>query len=261
MPWYNKPINELRISMTPEEKARQEIDKLLTEAGWIIQDRVEFNRFAGIGVAVREFLMADNTEADYLLFVDGKAVGVIEAKKSDLTLSGVETQSQGYACNLPEGTRCFQMPLPFVYESNGSEIYFRDCRDNICRSRRIFAFHKPETLLELITTENTLRNRITELPELNKEGLRDCQIEAIEGLEESLKQGKLRSLIQMATGAGKTFTTCNFTYRLLKHAKAKRILFLVDRNNLGEQTKKEYEQGEIKHLQIFILFNIFNKTR
>lgn len=228
--------------MTPEEKARQEIDKLLVEAGWIIQDRVEFNRFAGVGVAVREFLMADNTEADYLLFVDGKAVGVIEAKKSDLTLSGVETQSQGYACNLPEGTRCFQMPLPFVYESNGSEIYFRDCRDNICRSRRIFAFHKPETLLELITTENTLRNRITELPELNKEGLRDCQIEAIEGLEESLKQGKPRSLIQMATGAGKTFTTCNFTYRLLKHAKAKRILFLVDRNNLGEQTKKEYEQ-------------------
>lgn len=232
--------------MTPEEKARQEIDKLLVEAGWVIQDRVDFNRFAGVGVAVREFLMADNTEADYLLFVDGKAVGVIEAKKSDLTLSGVETQSQGYACNLPEGTRCFQMPLPFVYESNGSEIYFRDCRDNICRSRRIFAFHKPETLLELITTENTLRNRITELPELNKEGLRDCQIEAIEGLEESLKQGKPRSLIQMATGAGKTFTTCNFTYRLLKHAKAKRILFLVDRNNLGEQTKKEYEQFKPK---------------
>lgn len=232
--------------MTPEEKARQEIDKLLVEAGWVIQDRVDFNRFAGVGVAVREFLMADNTEADYLLFVDGKAVGVIEAKKSDLTLSGVETQSQGYACNLPEGTRCFQMPLPFVYESNGSEIYFRDCRDNICRSRRIFAFHKPETLLELITTENTLRNRITELPELNKEGLRDCQIEAIEGLEESLKQGKPRSLIQMATGAGKTFTTCNFTYRLLKHAKTKRILFLVDRNNLGEQTKKEYEQFKPK---------------
>lgn len=181
--------------MTPEEKARQEIDKLLTDAGWIIQDRVEFNRFAGVGVVVREFLMADNTEADYLLFVDGKAVGVIEAKKSDLTLSGVETQSQGYACNLPEGTRCFQMPLPFVYESNGSEIYFRDCRDNICRSRKIFAFHKPETLLEFITSDDTLRNRITRLPELNKEGLRDCQVEAIGGLEDSLKQGKPRSLI------------------------------------------------------------------
>ena len=156
--------------MTPEEKARQEIDKLLVEAGWIIQDRVDFNRFAGVGVAVREFLMADNTEADYLLFVDGKAVGAIEAKKEGSTLSGVERQSQGYACNLPDGTRCFEMPLPFVYESNGNEIEFRDCREKICRSRKIFAFHKPETLLELITSESTLRNRITELPELNKEG-------------------------------------------------------------------------------------------
>ncbi len=228
--------------MTPEEKARQEIDKLLVSAGWIIQDRIDFNRFAGIGVAVREFLMADNTEADYLLFVDGKAIGVIEAKKSDVTLSGVESQSQGYACNLPDGTRTFMLPLPFVYESNGSEIYFRDSRDKICRSRRIFAFHKPETLLEMINSDDTLRNRITKLPELHKVGLRECQVEAIEGLENSLKQGKSRSLIQMATGAGKTFTTCNFTYRLLKYAKAKRILFLVDRNNLGEQTKKEYEQ-------------------
>ena len=86
--------------MNPEDKARKEIDTLLIEAGWVIQDRAEFNRFAGIGVAVREFLMTDNTEADYLLFVDGKAVGVIEAKKSELSLSGVEVQSQGYACNL-----------------------------------------------------------------------------------------------------------------------------------------------------------------
>ena len=102
-------------------------------------------------------------------------------------MSGVENQSQGYACNLPEGVRCYQMPLPFVYESNGSEIYFRDCRDKVCRSRRLFAFHKPETLLELISSEDTLRNKLLTMPELNKEGLRDCQIEAIEGLEKSLK--------------------------------------------------------------------------
>jgi len=228
--------------MTPEEKARIEIDKQLEQAGWTIQDRDELNIRASLGVAVREFVMKDNGESDYLLYVDGKVIGVIEAKKAELPLSGIETQSQGYAQNLPEGIRCYQKPLPFVYESNGSEIFFRDCRDKICRSRRIFNFHKPETLLELIKEENTLRNNLLTLPELNKIGLRDCQVEAIVSLENSLKQGKPRALIQMATGAGKTFTTCNFTYRLLKHAKAKRILFLVDRNNLGEQTKKEYEK-------------------
>ena len=232
--------------MTPEEKARIEIDKMLEQAGWIVQDRSELNIRASMGVAIREFVMKDNGESDYLLFVNGKDIGVLEAKKAELSLSGVENQSQGYACNLPEGVRCYQMPLPFVYESNGSEIYFRDCRDEVCRSRRLFAFHKPETLFELISNEDTLRNKLTMMPELNREGLRDCQVEAIVGLENSLKQGKPRALIQMATGAGKTFTTCNFTYRLLRHAKAKRILFLVDRNNLGEQTKKEYEQFKPK---------------
>lgn len=232
--------------MTPEEKARIEIDKMLEQAGWIVQDRSELNIRASMGVAIREFVMKDNGESDYLLFVNGKAIGVLEAKKAELSLSGVENQSQSYACNLPEGARYYQMPLPFIYESNGSEIYFRDCRDVVCRSRRLFTFHKPETLFELISNEDTLRNKLTMMPELNKEGLRDCQVEAIVGLENSLKQGKPRALIQMATGAGKTFTTCNFTYRLLKHAKAKRILFLVDRNNLGEQTKKEYEQFKPK---------------
>lgn len=232
--------------MTPEEKARIEIDKMLEQAGWVVQDRSELNIRASLGVAIREFVMKDNGESDYLLFVNGKAVGVLEAKKAELSLSGVENQSQGYACSLPEGVRCYQMPLPFIYESNGSEIYFRDCRDKICRSRRLFSFHKPETLYELISNEDTLRNNLMTLPELNKEGLRACQVEAIEGLEDSLKNGKPRALIQMATGAGKTFTTCNFTYRLLKYAKAKRILFLVDRNNLGEQTKKEYEQFKPK---------------
>ncbi|NLE05357.1 MAG: DEAD/DEAH box helicase family protein, partial [Crenarchaeota archaeon] len=232
--------------VTPEAKAREKIDNLLIQAGWDVQDRENFNRTAKLGVAVREFLMSDNTEADYLLFVNGKAVGAIEAKKAGLSLSGVETQSKGYACNLPDGVRAYQMPLPFVYESNSEEIYFRDCRDKICRSRKIFAFHKPETLLEWVNQDFTLRNNLHILPELDKEGLRDCQIEAITGLEESLTNGRNRSLIQMATGAGKTFTACNFTYRLLKYAKAKRVLFLVDRNNLGDQTKKEFEQFKPK---------------
>lgn len=231
---------------TPEAKAREKIDELLIQAGWVIQNRNTFNRKASLGVAVREFLMSDNTEADYLLFVDGKAIGAIEAKKEGLSLSGIEGQSQGYACNLPDGVRAYQQPLPFVYESNSAEIYFRDCRDTVCRSRKVFAFHKPETLLEWINQNSTLRNNLLTLPELNTDGLRDCQVEAITGLEASLANGKSRSLIQMATGAGKTFTACNFTYRLLKNAKAKRVLFLVDRNNLGDQTKKEFEQFKPK---------------
>ena len=232
--------------MTPEEKAREQIDKLLIAAGWVIQDRCTFNRNAALGVAVREFLMADNTEADYLLFVDGKACGVIEAKKEGLSLSGVENQTSGYANNLPDKTRVWQNPLPFIYESNSQETYFTDLRDiNYC-SRRIFAFHKPEYLYQLLQEDSTLRNNLKNLPELNKTGLRDCQIEAIDGLEKSLSCNKSRSLIHMATGAGKTFTACNFVYRLLKYAKAKRVLFLVDRNNLGRQTKKEFDNFKLQ---------------
>lgn len=227
--------------MNPEEKARLKIDEELTQAGWVIQDRKDFNRNASLGVAVREFLMQDNTEADYLLFVDGKACGVIEAKKAGHTLSGVENQSKGYSCHLPEKTRSWQMPLPFVYETNSQEIYFTDARDINACSRRIFNFHKPETLFELLNQPSTLRNNLKNMPILNKTGLRNCQVEAIDGLEQSLANNQKRSLIHMATGAGKTFTACNFVYRLLKYAKAKRVLFLVDRNNLGKQTKKEFD--------------------
>lgn len=227
--------------MTPEGRARQKIDDLLKKSGWIIQDRADFDRTAGLGVVVREFLMEDGTEADYLLFVEGKACGVIEAKKAGQTLSGVENQSHGYACHLPEYVKNWRLPLPFVYESNGEETFFCDGRDKICRSRRIFAFHSPQSLLNLITDADTLRNRLKQMPDLEKGCLRDCQFEAIQGLEESLSHNRPKALIQMATGAGKTFTACNFSYRLLKYAQAKRILFLVDRNNLGRQTKKEFE--------------------
>lgn len=226
--------------MTPEEKARQLIDERLSSAGWVIQGRSDFNRTASLGIAVREFLMKDGTEADYLLFVDGKAAGVIEAKKSGKTLSGVENQSVAYANALPDYVKKWADVLPFVYETTDTETYFTDYRDSPAQARRVFSFFKPETLLEWLQQETTLRNRLHSLPPLMKVGLRNCQIEAIEGLENSLAQGRTRSLIQMATGAGKTFTACNFIYRLIKFAKAKRILFLVDRNNLGTQTKNEF---------------------
>ena len=231
---------------TPEEVARIKIDELLTQAGWIIQDRSEFDRTAGLGVAVCEFLMDDNTEADYLLFVDGKACGVIEAKKFGETLSGVENQSSGYSCHLPDYVKNWMMPLPFIYETTGLETYFTDGRDINAVSRKVFAIHKPETLYSWLQDDDTLRNRLKKFPEVNPVGLRQCQYEAINGLEKSFSSNSSRSLICMATGAGKTYTACNFVYRLLKYGKAKRILFLVDRNNLGRQAKKEFENFRLK---------------
>lgn len=227
--------------MTPEEKARQLIDEKLHAAGWIIQDRKNFNRFAGLGVACREFLMQDGTEADYLLFIDGKAAGVIEAKKADIPLSGIESQSAGYSCHLPDFVAHYQMPLPFVYESNGGETFFTDARDPHPQARQVFSFHQPQTLKNTLDAGTSLRERLQHFPPLEKGSLRACQFDAITRLEKSLSAGRPRALIQLATGAGKTYTACNFTYRLLKFAKAKRVLFLVDRNNLGRQTYKEFQ--------------------
>ena len=227
--------------MNPEEEARQLIDEKLTAAGWIIQDRKNFDRYAGLGVVCREFLMTDSTEADYLLFIDGKAAGVIEAKRAHTSLSGIENQSKGYSTSLPDHVKHWMLPLPFIYESNGSETFFTDGRDPKPMARPIFSFHRPETLKTTLEQGSSLRGRLQHFPTLEKGTLRDCQFDAITHLEKSLSEGRPRALIQLATGSGKTYTACNFTYRLLKHAKAKRILFLVDRNNLGRQTLKEFQ--------------------
>jgi type I restriction enzyme R subunit len=233
--------------MKPEEKARQKIDALLQSAGWVIQDIHQLNLGAAapgspvMGVAVREFPL-QNGFADYLLFVDRKAVGVIEAKAEGTTLSGVADQSGSYLIGLPAGIPHVQLPLPFAYESTGIETYFRDERDPNPKSRQVFAFHRPETLKEWLAQPQTLRARLRQMPPLITEGLRGCQIEAITGLEKSFAEDRPRALIQMATGSGKTYTAVSFVYRLVKFAGAKRVLFLVDRSNLGRQTLREFQQ-------------------
>lgn len=227
--------------MNPEERARQNIDQLLTAAGWTIQDREHIDLGESLGVAVREYPMSSGF-ADYLLFIDRRAVGVIEAKPEGVTLSGVSEQTEKYLRGIPPTLRCYQKPLPFGYESTGVETYFRDLRDPNPRSRRVFAFHKPETLLQWIRRQQTLRYKLQRPPALQKQGLRDCQIEAIINLERSFAADLPRALIQMATGSGKTYTAVSLAYRLIKHANAKRILFLVDRSNLGRQTLKEFQQ-------------------
>ncbi|WP_210413456.1 DEAD/DEAH box helicase family protein [Altererythrobacter sp. TH136] len=198
------------------------------------------NRRAALGVAVREYPLKSGP-CDYLLIIDGKACGVVEAKPEGTTLSGVAEQSAVYQSSLPEPLATWGSPLRFGYEASGSEIQFADRVDPDARSRRLFAFHRPETLLGWLKEASSVRLRLTSLPPLETEGLRDCQVEAIEGIEHSLAQDQPRTLIQMATGAGKTFTAANLSYRLLAHAGAKRILFLVDRNNLGRQTLKEFQ--------------------
>lgn len=195
---------------------------------------------AGLGIAVREYPLATGP-CDYLLFVDRKACGVVEAKPEGVTLSGVAEQASRYQHELPDHLAAWGDPLRFDYEASASEILFSDRVDPNQRSRYLFGFHRPETLHEWLKAASSLRLRLTDMPPLVTEGLRDCQVVAITALEQSLAQSRPRALVQMTMGAGKTFTAATQAYRLLAHAGAKRILFLVDRNNLGRQTLKEFQ--------------------
>jgi type I restriction enzyme R subunit len=227
--------------MKPEEKARQDIDKLLVAAGWNVQDYRDLNLGAALGVVVRDFPL-ESGFADYLVFIDRKAAGAIEAKAQGTTLSGVSEQTEKYLWGVPANIPQICKPLPFAYESTGTETFFRDLRDPDSRSRRVFAFHTPTTLHDWVEKSDTLRARLRTIPPLVKEGLRDCQVEAIENLERSFGEARPRSLVQMASGSGKTFAAVTFVYRLIKFAGARRVLFLVDRNTLGRQTLQEFQQ-------------------
>lgn len=227
------------VNQNPEQLARDKIDIALTESGWLIQNKDRINLNAGIGIAVREY-QTQIGPADYVLFVDKKPVGIIEAKRAEegVHLTMHEEQSEGYAAaklRLLKNDK-----LPFAYESTGEITHFTDFRDPKPRSRTVFTFDRPETFSEWIKQDKTLRARIQDIPALPETGLRECQVQAINNLERSFKDQRPKALIQMATGSGKTFTAITFIYRLLKYAKAKRILFLVDTKNLGEQAEQEF---------------------
>ncbi|MCG8572810.1 MAG: DEAD/DEAH box helicase family protein, partial [Spirochaetes bacterium] len=226
-------------NQNPEQIARDKIDKMLTNAGWVVQSKNKVNLAANKGIAIREY-QTNIGPADYVLFVDRKPVGIIEAKRAEeghrLTL--VEEQSSEYAKSKLKYLD--NDPLPFVYESTGVVTRFTDSRDPKPRGRYVFHFHKPDTITEWLKKDKSLRRRLHDLPSLDHTGLRQAQKIAIENLEVSFKHNRPKALIQMATGAGKTFTAVTFVYRLLKHADAKRILFLVDTKNLGEQAEQEF---------------------
>jgi type I restriction enzyme R subunit len=184
-----------------------------------------------------------------LLFVDRNAVGVVEAKAEGTPLSGVAEQTGEYLVGLPPAIPHVDEPLPFAYESNGVETFFRSERDPEPRSRRVFSFHQPATLAEWAgegtggsRSAPTLRGRLRCLPPLNTNGLWSAQAEAICSLEQSFGQDKPRALVQMATGSGKTFVAVSAVYRLSRFGKVRRVLFLVDRSNLGRQALREFQQ-------------------
>ena len=226
---------------TPEQQARVLIDQQLRDAGWIVQNPNAINLGEGIGIAVREFPLKTGY-ADYMLYADGKAIGVVEAKPKGYPLTGVETQSSKYKSGLPKDLPHYRLPLPFAYETTGEVTRFTNTLEPDARSREVFSFHRPEELIRLATKDEQLRALLREMPPLDTGNLWRVQIGSITNLEKSLAENRPRALIQMATGSGKTYTAVNACYRLIKHAGAKRILFLVDRNNLGRQTLNEFQQ-------------------
>lgn len=227
--------------MTPEQKARETIDRQLAAAGWLVQDHKAMNLAAASAIAVREFPL-DTGPVDYLLYAGGKVIGVVEAKPEGHTLKGVEIQNRKYVLGLPSNLPAWRRPPPFAYESTGTVTQFTNGLEPHARSREVFTFHRPDELVRMAGLEAQVRGRLRELPALASERLWPVQRQTIENLEKSLAKGHSRALIQMATGSGKTFTAAAFCERLIRFAGAKRILFLVDRNTLGDQAFDEFQR-------------------
>ena len=230
--------------MLPEELARLKIDKQLNDSGWDIVTRDEF--VYNTALAVKEALMKGNKESDYLLFVDGKAIAVVEAKKeeNDLDEKKVGGQAEAYAASPQKWYGLwYQNLIPLVYLANGKKIYFKNLLKSESEYEEIQTMHTPKQMLRLIK----MSSEYGALPRLEKKGLRDCQYNAEIKLEESFKSGKKKALAILATGSGKTYLACLASYRMLNYTtNTNRILFLVDRNNLARQTESE--------------FSLFNRT-
>ena len=231
-----------------EARARKKIDEQLVAAGWVVQSADQADVNAGPGVVIREFVLKKpHGRVDYLLFLDGQPAGVIEAKPEGTTLVEVEHQSGKYVEGLPDWLNAPVYPLPFIYESTGTETRFTNGYDPDARSRGVFTFHRPETLAEwsrqiLESSDVSMfRARLKSMPKLDSTRLWEVQATAIANLEESLREDRPRALIQMATGSGKTFTAANIAYRLIRHADAKRILFLVD-----SSTARRTDQARVR---------------
>ena len=243
--------------MTPEEKARALIDQMFVDAGWKVVKREEYSPTLS-AAAIEEGILEGGKEADYLLFINGKAVGVLEAKKASVDVSSekVISQAEGYTRKLTKYYQFYANPLPIVYTSNGQVTLFRDMRDPDCGYIPVGSIHTPKEICKMLGIEDEFAG----LPMLKKKGLRDCQFEAITELENSFRSGQNRAYMVLATGAGKTYTACMASYRFLSYTPMRRVLFLVDRNNLGKQAEDEF--GKFKLTETGDAFNtIFTVNR
>lgn len=223
--------------MMPEEKARVKIDRCFEDAGWEVTDRDHYTP-TSTAVAIREGLLENNLEADYFLFINGKAVGVLEAKRKevDITSDHVAEQAEHYTRAVPNCYQTYSNPLPLVYLSNGETILFKNQQVENAPYDEINRIHSPKEIAKFLDIEDQFAG----LPMLKKRGLRDCQFDAISEVEKSFRTGQKRALMVLATGAGKTYTAVMSAYRFLSYAKMRRVLFLVDRNNLGKQAEGEF---------------------
>src|SRR5262249_25971796 len=212
--------------MAPEQKSRREIDRQLEQCGWVVQSFRDMNISAGLGVAVREVPLKGG-HAGYLLYAHCKGLGVGEGKPQGHPLSGVETQSGKYLEGLPNGLPHYRLPLPFAYESTGTVTQFTNALEPDARSREVFTFHRPEELIRLATLDQQVRGLLRDLPPLNTQRLWRVQVDSIQNLEASLADNRPRSLIQMATGSGKTDTAGSFSYPLVKFRRVPPIPFPV----------------------------------
>ena len=231
--------------MLPEEKARKKIDSFLDAAGWVVVSREDFTPIHP--TAVMEALMLGNTESDYLLFIDGKAIAVLEAKREENELGAdVETQAEQYAHTSQPwyGLWCDGL-IPLVYISNGNRILFKNLLANQTDYLEIDEMHSPKEMLRIIGKTT----KFGTLPMLKQDGLRKCQYDAEIHFEENLRDGKKKNLAVLATGSGKTYLACLASYRLLNYTPVRRVLFLVDRNNLARQTESEFSQFSMTEKQ------------
>ena len=229
--------------MTSERETRKRIiDPRLNSAGWKVTPFRGPDASKYLREAVEEF-ETDTGPADYALCGDRDLLGVVEAKKLSLGPQGVLVQAERYAKGIEGASYQGKFGVPFLYSTNGEEIWFHDVRLALNRSRRISKFHTPDALAEMMTRDLDAEiTRLTSVPW--NQVLRDYQIEANTAIEQAIRDRKRKMLLTMATGTGKTLTLVNEIYRLMKSGVARRVLFLVDRRALAAQAVRAFASFE-----------------
>lgn len=264
-----------------EAETRQLIDRQLQQAGWEA-DSENLNNWKyktapqkGHNMAIAEWVLPNGQRADYALFKGLEFYGIVEAKKWDQDIAGQMAQPKEYSREVPFRSDYLlvdndmgEYKVPFIYTANGrpylkqykekSGIWFWDARNPKESAYALEEFHHPEDLALKLTSQNPelADQDLVDDQDFPKFADRDYQVEAIKSIEEAIKDGKKRILLAMATGTGKTRTAIALMYRLLKHKRARRILYLVDRNSLGQQTADAIKDNKIGNLSIASIYGV-----